>query len=91
MAYVRGDTGLSNPSPTIIGNVEKSWVRTGFGGLFGNKGGVGLSMIINGKRLAIVNSHLPPNEGAVDDRVSAYNAITHGLTFDRHGRVLDHE
>ena len=95
VVYVRSDNGLigNGNGRTIpqIGAVEKSWVRTGFGGLFGNKGGVGISLVLNEKRVALINSHLTPHEGKLNDRLNDYNVIVNGLVFDRHGKVLDHE
>lgn len=41
--------------------------------------------------LTLINCHLPPNEGNLGDRIQAYNQISKEMTFDRNGRIENHE
>ena len=55
----------------IILGLSKSSVTTGLiGGRFGNKGGLGISINLNGTTLLFVNAHLAAHEGKVQHRLN---------------------
>lgn len=75
-----------------VRSAETSYIKTGFNGLWGNKGAVGIATYINGKSVVFVNSHLPPHEGNFEHRVSNYHDIMNGMKFRRvAGNIADHE
>ena len=52
----------------LVTKVESDKVATGIGNIVGNKGGVGFSMMVEGKRLAFVNCHLTAQQKAIKER-----------------------
>uniref|UniRef100_A0A146KL96 Phosphatidylinositol 4,5-bisphosphate 5-phosphatase A n=1 Tax=Lygus hesperus TaxID=30085 RepID=A0A146KL96_LYGHE len=50
-------------------------LRTGFGGLYGNKGAVGVNFRLYNKRFGFVNSHLPAHDEAVNSRIEDIGKI----------------
>lgn len=73
-----------------ISNVQASYRRTGFGGLYGNKGATGVSFNLRGKNILLINSHLAPHDEKYDERVGNYKDIVERMSLG--GRsVLDHD
>jgi inositol-1,4,5-trisphosphate 5-phosphatase len=54
-----------------ISNVKISTVSTGWQGLFGNKGGIRISMDVDGSHFLFVQSHLPSGQSKVEERNSS--------------------
>ncbi|KAI1290145.1 Inositol polyphosphate 5-phosphatase K [Halotydeus destructor] len=66
---------------TAISNLEVHYTRTGFGGLWGNKGGVSMRMNYRGCSLCFVNCHLAAHDHKLDQRISDYHSIMNNQTF----------
>lgn len=60
---------------------ETESVKTGFGGLLGNKGGVCLRFTLNGNSVAAMNSHLAAHQENLQQRVQDYYSILEGTRF----------
>lgn len=60
---------------------ETESVKTGFGGLLGNKGGVSLRFTLNGNSICATNSHLAAHQENLDQRVQDYRSILDGTRF----------
>lgn len=65
-----------------IRRVQTTYTRTGFGGLWGNKGGVSIRLNINGCSICIVNSHLAAHDEYIQQRITDYNTILDSQKFD---------
>lgn len=78
---------------TRVRDVQVNYTRTGFGGLWGNKGGVSVRMCINGYRLCLVNCHLAAHDHKLDQRIKDYYSIINSQEFgDARARsILAHE
>ncbi|OCH90353.1 DNase I-like protein [Obba rivulosa] len=67
----------------LVRGTSRSAVTTGLiGGRVGNKGGVGVSLNINGTTLLFVNAHLAAHEGKVQNRLFDLNKIKTELAVD---------
>lgn len=60
---------------------ETESVRTGFGGLLGNKGGVSLRFTLNGNSFSVTNAHLAAHQEKLQERVNDYKSIRDGTKF----------
>ncbi|XP_054166827.1 inositol polyphosphate 5-phosphatase K-like isoform X2 [Oppia nitens] len=76
-----------------IKSVDVQFTRTGLGGLWGNKGGVSVSLNFGGVSLCLVNSHLAPHYENLDQRVADYNTIIDGQNFynTKKPNILSHD
>jgi inositol-1,4,5-trisphosphate 5-phosphatase len=73
---------------------QTQYTRTGLGGFWGNKGGVSVSLTIDGISICFVNSHLAPHLEQLDQRINDYNTIIDDQKFDsrlKHTQILSHE
>ncbi|XP_012258964.2 inositol polyphosphate 5-phosphatase K [Athalia rosae] len=61
--------------------IEAQLTRTGFGGMWGNKGAVSVRLNIYGVSICFVNSHLTPHDHLLAERVADYNTILKEHTF----------
>lgn len=64
-----------------IRDFETESVRTGFGGLLGNKGGVSLRFNYNGNTFAVTNSHLAAHQERLRERVDDHKTILEQSKF----------
>eukprot|EP00241_Pyramimonas_parkeae_P005790 CAMPEP_0114241740 /NCGR_PEP_ID=MMETSP0058-20121206/9792_1 /TAXON_ID=36894 /ORGANISM="Pyramimonas parkeae, CCMP726" /LENGTH=387 /DNA_ID=CAMNT_0001354283 /DNA_START=947 /DNA_END=2110 /DNA_ORIENTATION=+ len=55
--------------------VRKASISTGIGNVIGNKGGVGISLCVNGVSLAFVNCHFQAHQNAVEARNQDFHRI----------------
>ena len=60
---------------------ETESVKTGFGGLLGNKGGVSLRFSLNGNSFCATNSHLAAHQENLAQRIQDYHSILDGTKF----------
>lgn len=60
---------------------ETESVKTGFGGLLGNKGGVSLRFTLNGNSFCTTNSHLAAHQENLQQRIQDYKSILDGTKF----------
>jgi len=77
-----------------VRDISEDIVRTGLGGLWGNKGAVGLRLVIGGVNICLVNSHLTPHDHQLDARIADYNAIIQQMRFSKQSTdrmILFHE
>lgn len=58
-----------------IRDIDVQYTKTGFGGLWGNKGCVAARMNAYGVSICIVNTHLTPHDQNLQSRVDEYNHI----------------
>lgn len=73
--------------------IEAQYTRTGFGGMWGNKGAVSIRMNAYGISVCIVNTHLTPHDHLLADRISDYNTIVtdHTFTAPDTSKILYHD
>ena len=78
---------------TRVRDVETSFLRTGFNGLWGNKGAVGVRFTMNGCHVCFVDAHLAAHDNMNDRRIQDYKDIRDGMEFKslQTPRILDHE
>ncbi|KAJ7903712.1 inositol polyphosphate phosphatase [Mycena olivaceomarginata] len=67
----------------LVRGTSRSAVTAGLiGGRVGNKGGVGISVDLNGTTLLFINAHLAAHEGKVNHRLANFAKIKAELTVD---------
>ncbi|XP_076034177.1 phosphatidylinositol 4,5-bisphosphate 5-phosphatase A-like [Oratosquilla oratoria] len=64
-----------------VRDIHTTVARTGFGGVWGNKGAGCVRFSIYGCSVCVANSHLAPHDGGYSDRVQHYNAIVEQTEF----------
>ncbi|XP_076262811.1 phosphatidylinositol 4,5-bisphosphate 5-phosphatase A-like isoform X1 [Rhynchophorus ferrugineus] len=64
-----------------IREIESEYTRTGFGGMWGNKGAVSIRLSIYGCSICFVNAHLSAHDNQLKDRVEDYNSIIKDQDF----------
>ncbi|XP_046456550.1 phosphatidylinositol 4,5-bisphosphate 5-phosphatase A-like [Daphnia pulex] len=76
-----------------IRNVETSYTRTGFNGLWGNKGAVSIRFNFKGSSVCLVNCHLSPHDKKLSNRIADYHSIINSQTFHKEkiSLVIDHD
>ncbi|XP_047349198.1 inositol polyphosphate 5-phosphatase K-like isoform X1 [Vespa velutina] len=73
--------------------VEAQYTRTGFGGMWGNKGAVSIRLNIYGVSICVVNTHLTPHDHLLADRIADYNTILreHSFSAPDTSNILYHD
>ncbi|XP_043258389.1 inositol polyphosphate 5-phosphatase K-like [Colletes gigas] len=73
--------------------IEAQYTRTGFKGMWGNKGAVSIRLNIYGVSMCIVNTHLTPHDHLLTDRITDYNTIltNHSFTCADTSKILYHD
>lgn len=73
--------------------IETQYTKTGYGGMWGNKGAVTIRMNVYGVSICIVNTHLTPHDHLLADRISDYNIIVtdHTFTAPDTSKILYHD
>ncbi|WFD08063.1 phosphoinositide 5-phosphatase [Malassezia vespertilionis] len=74
-----------------VRNIEASTRKTGFRGMTGNKGGVGVRLDVHEMSLCIIGTHLAAGATNVEERNSEFGAIESGLQFMRGKTALGHD
>ncbi|ESO97270.1 hypothetical protein LOTGIDRAFT_83370, partial [Lottia gigantea] len=76
-----------------VTNIESERTKTGFGGYWGNKGGVSVRMDIYGVNVIIVNSHLAAHMENVQERIEDYDSILDDQKFKDEDvdHIMDHD
>ncbi|XP_027219246.1 phosphatidylinositol 4,5-bisphosphate 5-phosphatase A [Penaeus vannamei] len=64
-----------------IRDIHTSVTRTGFGGLWGNKGAASIRFTLYGCSVCVVNCHLAAHDNGYKERVENFNAIIDYSTF----------
>nr|CAD7458546.1 unnamed protein product [Timema tahoe] len=62
-------------------DIETQYTKTGFGGMWGNKGAVSIRLGIYGCSVCLVNCHLTPHDHLLQERVTDYNTIIKSQSF----------
>nr|CAD7587231.1 unnamed protein product [Timema genevievae] len=62
-------------------DIETQYTKTGFGGMWGNKGAVSIRLSIYGCSVCLVNCHLTPHDHLLQERVTDYNTIIKSQSF----------
>ncbi|XP_067010509.1 inositol polyphosphate 5-phosphatase K isoform X2 [Anabrus simplex] len=62
-------------------DIETQYTKTGFGGMWGNKGAVSIRLSIYGCSVCLVNCHLTPHDNLLQERITDYNTIIKSHTF----------
>ncbi|XP_014600519.1 PREDICTED: inositol polyphosphate 5-phosphatase K-like isoform X1 [Polistes canadensis] len=78
---------------THLRMVEAQYTRTGFGGMWGNKGAVSIRFNLYGVSICVVNTHLTPHDHLLADRIADYNTILreHSFTAPDTPNILFHD
>ncbi|KAF7406486.1 hypothetical protein HZH68_005855 [Vespula germanica] len=73
--------------------VEAQYTRTGFGGMWGNKGAVSIRLNIYGVSICVINTHLTPHDHLLTDRIADYNTILreHSFSAPDTSNILFHD
>nr|ATU82426.1 venom inositol phosphate phosphatase [Lethocerus distinctifemur] len=66
-----------------VKDISTESVRTGFGGIYGNKGGVIVTMELYGSKMRFINSHLPAHDGKLQNRIEDYTWIVRNIRDTR--------
>ena len=76
-----------------ITGIETNKYKTGFNGLYGNKGGVALRMTYNGNHICFLSCHLAAFDEKLDQRISDYKNIVFKTEFKNKNtpNVLSHD
>ncbi|XP_041350505.1 inositol polyphosphate 5-phosphatase K-like [Gigantopelta aegis] len=77
----------------FVSSIESEATRTGFGGLWGNKGGVSIRLDVFDVNLIIVNSHLAAHQNNVAERMTDFDSILDDQRFRDEDveNILDHD
>lgn len=79
---------------TTIRGIETETTKTGFGGVWGNKGGVSIRFRVNGAcSVVITNSHLAAFDDQLEQRITDFNSIIDDQSFrdQQTPNILSHE
>lgn len=74
-------------------DIEAEFTRTGFGGIWGNKGAVSIRFNIYGCGLTFVVAHLAAHDHHLDERIEDFKQImdNHHYHVPRFREILDHD
>ncbi|KAG8231620.1 hypothetical protein J437_LFUL010298 [Ladona fulva] len=64
-----------------VRDIESLYTKTGFGGMWGNKGAVSVRFAVSGVSVCLLNCHLTPHDHLLADRISDYNIILDDQVF----------
>lgn len=76
-----------------IREIESEYTRTGFGGMWGNKGAIALRMSCYGASVCLVNSHLAAHDEMIEERINDYQRIKEATNFSVKFKknIFDHD
>lgn len=74
-----------------IRNVEISSLKTGFGGMTGNKGSLGVRLELMGNSFCFVGSHFTAGQNAANERVREFFSVRQDLIFPKGKRIMSHD
>lgn len=74
-------------------DIEPEYTRTGFGGMWGNKGAVSIRFNLYGCGLTFVAAHLAAHDHELAERIVDYNQIldNHHYHVKRYKHIFDHD
>ncbi|XP_014218811.1 inositol polyphosphate 5-phosphatase K [Copidosoma floridanum] len=78
---------------TSLRSIETQYTKTGFGGMWGNKGAVSIRFNIHGVNVCCVNAHLTPHDHLLADRITDYKTIVkqHSYTVSYTSNIFFHD
>lgn len=76
---------------SYISKVEGSTIKTGLGGMAGNKGGVAVSFYFADTSFCFITAHLAAGTNNLDERHHNFKTISTGLVFSRGRRIKSHD
>lgn len=76
---------------SYISRVEGSMIKTGLGGMAGNKGGVAVSFYFADTSFCFITAHLAAGSNNLDERHHNFKTISTGLVFSRGRRIKSHD
>ncbi|XP_064547101.1 inositol polyphosphate 5-phosphatase K [Drosophila montana] len=84
---------VRRPHVEHLKDIEAEFTRTGFGGIWGNKGAVSVRFTLYGCGLAFVVSHLAAHDHQLDERIEDYKQIieNHHYHVKRYREIYDHD
>ncbi|XP_030382320.1 inositol polyphosphate 5-phosphatase K [Scaptodrosophila lebanonensis] len=84
---------VRRPHVAHLREVEAEFTRTGFGGIWGNKGAVSIRFTLYGCGLAFVVAHLAAHDHQLDERIEDYKQIleNHHYHVKRYREIFDHD
>ncbi|KAF8631620.1 hypothetical protein AX15_002362 [Amanita polypyramis BW_CC] len=75
----------------VIRNVEGTTHKTGFRGMSGNKGAVGIRLDYYDSNFCFLTAHLAAGHTNIEERNADYRTITNGLHFQKGKNILSHQ
>uniref|UniRef100_A0A1A9WWZ9 Inositol polyphosphate-related phosphatase domain-containing protein n=1 Tax=Glossina brevipalpis TaxID=37001 RepID=A0A1A9WWZ9_9MUSC len=74
-------------------NIEAEYTRTGFGGIWGNKGAVSIRFNLYGCDMTFVNAHLAAHDSHLEERIQDFKQImdNHHYHVKRFRGIYDHD
>lgn len=76
---------------SYVRNVEGAMIKTGLGGMAGNKGGIAVSFSFANTSFCFITAHLAAGTNNVDERHHNFKTISSGLIFSRGRRIKSHD
>lgn len=84
---------VRRPHIEHIKDMEAEFTRTGFGGIWGNKGAVSIRFSLYGCGISFVVAHLAAHDHQLDERIEDYKQIleNHHYHVKRYREIYDHD
>ncbi|XP_015017193.2 inositol polyphosphate 5-phosphatase K [Drosophila mojavensis] len=84
---------VRRPHVEHLKDIEAEFTRTGFGGIWGNKGAVSVRFTLYGCGLVFVVAHLAAHDHQLDERIEDYKQIleSHHYHVKRYREIYDHD
>ncbi|XP_022219786.1 phosphatidylinositol 4,5-bisphosphate 5-phosphatase A [Drosophila obscura] len=84
---------VRRPHVEHLNDIESEFTRTGFGGIWGNKGAVSVRFTMYGCGLAFVVAHLAAHDHQLDERIDDYKQIleNHHYHVKHYREIYDHD
>ncbi|VVT46486.1 uncharacterized protein SAPINGB_P001237 [Magnusiomyces paraingens] len=76
---------------SYVKNVEGAMIKTGLGGMAGNKGGIAVSFYFASTSFCFITAHLAAGPNNIDERHHNFKTISSGLVFSRGRRIKAHD
>lgn len=74
-------------------DLETEYTRTGFCGIWGNKGAISVRLTLNGCGLTFIDAHLAPHDHQINERIDDYKQIMehHRYHVTNYRQINDHD
>lgn len=74
-------------------DLETEYTRTGFCGIWGNKGAISVRLTLNGCGLTFIDTHLTPHDHQINERIDDYKQIMehHRYHVTNYRHIIDHD